>query len=54
MSLDTSKVLDARRREATNEAYEKYAARRSAEGNAADDALMVDQGLFIGLTVNKG
>jgi hypothetical protein len=54
--LITSKVLDARRRGVTTEAYDQYAARPPArrayapeggaiEGNAADDALMVDQGV---------
>ena len=50
--LITSKALDARRRGATTEAYgairrkeERSLARLWREGNAADDALMVDQGI---------
>jgi hypothetical protein len=49
--LINSKALDARRRGATTEAYgairrkeERALARLRREGNAADDALMVDQG----------
>ena len=57
-SLITSKVSDARRRGATTEAYEairrkeeRALARLRREGNAADDALMVDQGELILLTI---
>jgi len=43
--LITSKVLDARRRGATTEAYRGNTSQGGAiEGNAADDTLMVDQG----------
>jgi len=44
--LITSKVLDARRRGATTEAYggSNTPHGGAIEGNAADDALMVDQG----------
>ena len=56
LTLATIKMLDARRRGVTTEAYEQYAAglwpvgptpRRGGvtEGNAADDTLMVGQGL---------
>jgi hypothetical protein len=56
-TLDIIKVLDARRRGVTTEAYEQYAARLpksctadrqggAIEDNTADDILMVDQGLF--------
>jgi len=41
--LITSKVLDARRRGATTEAYGTPQG-GAIEGNAAEDALMVDQG----------
>jgi hypothetical protein len=50
--LITSKASDARRRGATTEAYEairrkeeRALARLRREGNAADDALLVDQGV---------
>ena len=51
--LILSKVLDARRRGATTEAYgiirrkpaPAKAGGEAIEGNAADDALMVDQGI---------
>ncbi|MBW2171012.1 MAG: hypothetical protein JRF69_03360 [Deltaproteobacteria bacterium] len=44
--LITSKVLDARRRGATTEAWRMSNTPQGGaiEGNAADDALMVDQG----------
>ena len=58
--LITSKVLDARRRGATTEAYgaigRKPAPAKAGEGviegNAADDALMVDQGPFLSLDLH--
>jgi hypothetical protein len=44
--LITSKVLDARRRGATRlNRMGQYAARRSDRSDAADDVLLVDQGL---------
>jgi len=56
--LITSKASDARRREATSEAYEairrkeeRALARLWWEGNAADDALMVNQGPSFGLDI---
>ena len=55
--LITSKVLDVRRRGATTEAYgvirRKPAPAKAGggaiEGNAADDALMVDRGRLTGI-----
>jgi hypothetical protein len=59
--LIISKVLDARRRGATTEAYEairrkeeRSLARLWREGNAADDALMVYQGRHNGLAQSQG
>ena len=58
--LITSNASDARRRGATTEAYgairrkeERALARLRREGNAADDALMVNQGCVASLTELK-
>jgi len=54
--LITGKASDARRRGATTEAYgairrkeERVLARLRREGNAADDALMVNQGCILSI-----
>jgi len=59
--LITIKASDARRREATTEAYEairrkeeRALARLWWEGNAADDALMVNRGGGWNLAIRRG
>jgi len=52
--LITSKVLDARRRGATTEAYGAIGQGGAIEGNVASNTLMVDHGGLISLTMNGG